>query len=84
MRELLSAHWTKGSCLRGATCLRYSIKMMKIFPCPNMYIFFFRRGLTVLKTTQSAFVDFVDDEYRSLPDMHERYLSVYMYLSIYL
>jgi len=33
------------------------------------------RGLTVLKTTQSAFVDFVDDEYRSLPDMHERVFS---------
>ena len=26
MRELLSLHWPKGSCLRGTTCLRYSIK----------------------------------------------------------
>ena len=26
MRELLSVHRTKGSCLRGITCLRYSIK----------------------------------------------------------
>ena len=26
MRELLGVHWTKGSCLRGTTCLRYSIK----------------------------------------------------------
>lgn len=29
-------------------------------------------NLRVLKTTQSAFVNFVDDEYRSLPDMHDR------------
>ena len=26
MRELRSVHYTKGSCLRGTTCLRYSIK----------------------------------------------------------
>jgi len=33
------------------------------------------RDLTVLKTTQSGFVDFVDDEYRSLPDMPDRVFS---------
>jgi len=33
------------------------------------------RGLTVVKTTQSAFVDFVRDEYRSLPDMEDRIFS---------
>jgi urate oxidase len=33
------------------------------------------RGLTVIKTTQSAFVDFVRDEYRSLPDMKDRIFS---------
>eukprot|EP00088_Acartia_fossae_P052184 TRINITY_DN5880_c0_g1_i13.p1 TRINITY_DN5880_c0_g1~~TRINITY_DN5880_c0_g1_i13.p1 ORF type:complete len:303 (-),score=65.14 TRINITY_DN5880_c0_g1_i13:87-995(-) len=33
------------------------------------------RGLTVIKTTQSAFVDFVRDEYRSLPDMEDRIFS---------
>ncbi|XP_058453819.1 uricase [Malaya genurostris] len=31
--------------------------------------------LRVLKTTQSAFVNFVDDEYRSLPDQHDRIFS---------
>lgn len=30
------------------------------------------RELRVLKTTRSSFVDFVDDEYRSLPDMEDR------------
>ena len=29
-------------------------------------------GLKVMKTTQSAFVGFVDDAFRSLPDMHDR------------
>jgi len=33
------------------------------------------RGLTVIKTTQSAFVNFVRDEYRSLPDMEDRIFS---------
>jgi len=33
------------------------------------------RDLTVLKTTQSAFVNFVNDEYRSLPDMNDRVFS---------
>jgi len=33
------------------------------------------RGLTVVKTTQSGFVDFVRDEYRSLPDMEDRIFS---------
>jgi len=33
------------------------------------------RDLTVLKTTQSAFVNFVNDEYRSLPDMDDRIFS---------
>lgn len=33
------------------------------------------RGLTVLKTTQSSFVDFVDDEFRTLPDMPDRVFS---------
>jgi len=32
-------------------------------------------GLRVLKTTQSAFVNFVKDEYRSLPDMDDRVFS---------
>ena len=32
-------------------------------------------GLQVLKTTQSAFVNFVSDEYRSLPDMKDRIFS---------
>ncbi|XP_065083643.1 uricase [Ochlerotatus camptorhynchus] len=31
--------------------------------------------LRVLKTTQSAFVNFVNDEYRSLPDQHDRIFS---------
>lgn len=30
------------------------------------------KNLRVLKTTRSSFVDFVDDEYRSLPDMEDR------------
>ncbi|XP_037088009.1 uricase-like [Pollicipes pollicipes] len=33
------------------------------------------KGLQVLKTTQSAFVNFVRDEYRSLPDMADRVFS---------
>jgi len=33
------------------------------------------RNLRVLKTTQSAFVNFVSDEYRSLPDMSDRLFS---------
>jgi len=33
------------------------------------------RDLTVIKTTQSAFVNFVRDEYRSLPDMEDRVFS---------
>ncbi|XP_055595864.1 uricase [Uranotaenia lowii] len=33
------------------------------------------RELRVLKTTQSAFVNFVNDEYRSLPDQHDRIFS---------
>lgn len=32
-------------------------------------------GLRVLKTTQSAFVNFLSDEYRSLPDMSDRVFS---------
>ncbi|XP_064080351.1 uricase-like [Macrobrachium nipponense] len=32
-------------------------------------------GMRVLKTTQSAFVNFVDDEFRSLPDMKDRIFS---------
>ena len=31
--------------------------------------------MRVLKTTRSSFVDFVDDEYRSLPDMEDRLFS---------
>lgn len=30
------------------------------------------KELRVLKTTRSSFVDFVDDEFRSLPDMEDR------------
>lgn len=33
------------------------------------------KGLKLLKTTQSAFVDFVSDSYRSLPDMSDRVFS---------
>ena len=33
------------------------------------------RNLRVLKTTQSAFVKFVDDEYRTLPDAEDRLFS---------
>ncbi|XP_075152472.1 urate oxidase [Haematobia irritans] len=33
------------------------------------------RGLRVLKTTQSSFVNFVNDEFRSLPDQHDRIFS---------
>jgi len=33
------------------------------------------RDLTVIKTTQSAFVNFVRDEFRSLPDMEDRIFS---------
>ncbi|XP_068238021.1 uricase [Palaemon carinicauda] len=32
-------------------------------------------GMRVLKTTQSAFTNFVDDEFRSLPDMKDRIFS---------
>lgn len=31
--------------------------------------------MRVLKTTQSSFVNFVNDEFRSLPDQHERIFS---------
>ncbi|XP_059618145.1 uricase [Phlebotomus argentipes] len=33
------------------------------------------KDLRVLKTTQSSFVNFIDDEYRSLPDMKDRIFS---------
>lgn len=33
------------------------------------------RGLTILKTTQSGFEDFVSDEYRTLPDQPDRVVS---------
>lgn len=33
------------------------------------------KGLRLLKTTQSSFVKFVDDEFRSLPDMDDRIFS---------
>ncbi|XP_005176232.1 uricase [Musca domestica] len=33
------------------------------------------RGLRVLKTTQSSFVNFVNDEFRSLPDQYDRIFS---------
>ena len=33
------------------------------------------RNLRVLKTTQSAFVNFVDDEFRTLPDAKDRLFS---------
>lgn len=33
------------------------------------------KNMRVLKTTKSSFVDFVDDEYRSLPDMEDRLFS---------
>ena len=33
------------------------------------------KGLRVLKTTQSGFVDFVNDDYRSLPDQTDRIFS---------
>lgn len=33
------------------------------------------QGMRVLKTTQSAFVNFVNDEFRSLPDMSDRIFS---------
>ncbi|XP_031632131.1 uricase [Contarinia nasturtii] len=33
------------------------------------------KNLRVLKTTRSSFVDFVDDEFRSLPDMEDRLFS---------
>ncbi|ALC44530.1 Uro [Drosophila busckii] len=33
------------------------------------------KGLRVLKTTQSSFVNFIDDEFRSLPDQHDRLFS---------
>lgn len=33
------------------------------------------KGLRVLKTTKSAFVNFIDDDYRTLPDAHDRVFS---------
>lgn len=33
------------------------------------------QGLRLLKTTQSSFVNFVSDEFRSLPDMKDRIFS---------
>lgn len=37
-------------------------------------------GLTVLKTTQSAFVDFVQDEYTTLSDAAERIFRYFPFL----
>lgn len=39
------------------------------------------KNLRVLKTTRSSFVDFVNDEYRSLPDMQDRLFRYYLLLS---
>jgi urate oxidase len=33
------------------------------------------RDLRVLKTTQSSFTDFIQDEYRTLPDANDRIFS---------
>lgn len=33
------------------------------------------KNMRILKTTQSSFVNFVDDEYRTLPDMSDRIFS---------
>lgn len=33
------------------------------------------KGLRVLKTTQSSFTDFIQDEFRTLPDMNDRIFS---------
>lgn len=33
------------------------------------------KGLRLLKTTQSSFMDFIQDEYRTLPDMNDRIFS---------
>lgn len=33
------------------------------------------KGLRVLKTTQSSFTDFIQDEYRTLPDANDRIFS---------
>lgn len=33
------------------------------------------KGLRLLKTTQSSFTDFIQDEYRTLPDMNDRIFS---------
>lgn len=37
------------------------------------------KDLRVLKTTQSAFVNFVNDDYRSLPDAKDRVFSTSVY-----
>ena len=37
------------------------------------------KDLKVMKTTQSAFVNFVNDEYRSLPDMEDRIFCTVVY-----
>lgn len=33
------------------------------------------KGLRVLKTTQSSFIDFIQDDYRTLPDANDRIFS---------
>lgn len=33
------------------------------------------KGLRVLKTTKSSFIDFIDDEYRTTPQLYDRLLS---------
>ena len=33
------------------------------------------KGLRILKTTQSSFTDFIQDEYRTLPDANDRIFS---------
>ena len=42
---------------------------------PKLTVISGLKGLRVLKTTQSSFVNFVNDEYRSLADQHDRIFS---------
>jgi urate oxidase len=42
---------------------------------PKLTIISGIKGLRVLKTTQSSFVNFVNDEFRSLPDQYDRIFS---------
>jgi hypothetical protein len=52
--------------LRGMTHLTISLSQILFL------VFSGLRGMTLLKTTQSGFANFHTDEFRALPDTHDR------------